>query len=400
MNLFDVIEAAVYKQLVRVDLPHQGSNQHEIDGVKPLREFFGISSKSSGELTWHYFVEDLEPIEEVGGFTFYDARERNPKRTEWRLYYTGEFLHRSEEGDVLLLFRTRHPHNAVHALVFQKGSSWLRSAEKLFGVSSLNPSNFEAFSKESLTSREVGLVAERILETLGIEELQIPSTQTDLQLVLERFNRTFPSTREMSAFAREQAGVAEKSEVDETLTRWLQREEQLFRALEREIVEEKVRAGFRDVDEFVAFSLSVHNRRKSRMGYSLQNQLSALFDFHGLRYEAQAFTEGKNKPDFLFPGAAQYHDSRFDASLLIMLGAKSTLKERWRQILTEAARIPAKHLCTLEPGISVNQTDEIRHYNVQLVIPMAFHETYSEQQKLQIWTVAAFLDFVKTTQAN
>jgi hypothetical protein len=296
--------------------------------------------------------------------------------------------------------RTRHPHNAVHALVFQKGSSWLRSAEKLFGVSSLNPSNFEAFSKESLTSREVGLVAERILETLGIEELQIPSTQTDLQLVLERFNRTFPSTREMSAFAREQAGVAEKSEVDETLTRWLQREEQLFRALEREIVEEKVRAGFRDVDEFVAFSLSVHNRRKSRMGYSLQNQLSALFDFHGLRYEAQAFTEGKNKPDFLFPGAAQYHDSRFDASLLIMLGAKSTLKERWRQILTEAARIPAKHLCTLEPGISVNQTDEIRHYNVQLVIPIAFHETYSEQQKLQIWTVAAFLDFVKTTQAN
>ena len=134
------------------------------------------------------------------------------------------------------------------------------------------------------------------------------------------------------------------------------------------------------------------------MGYSLQNQLSALFDLHGLKYEAQGVTEGKNKPDFLFPGSKQYHDPKFDASLLIMLGAKSTLKDRWRQILTEAARIPSKHLCTLEPGISMNQTGEIKRHGVQLVIPEAFHETYSEQQRNELWTVSAFVGFVKNKQ--
>ena len=42
-----------------------------------------------------------------------------------------------------------------------------------------------------------------------------------------------------------------------------------------------------------------------------------------------------------------------------MLAVKSTCKDRWRQILAEADRLPVKHLLTLEPGISVAQTDEM-----------------------------------------
>jgi hypothetical protein len=202
----------------------------------------------------------------------------------------------------------------------------------------------------------------------------------------------------MSAFARAQVADADVSRGDETLVRWLQREEQLFRALERVIVEERLKKGFEGVDDFVAFSLSVQNRRKSRMGYSLQNQLGALFDSQKLRYEAQAVTEGKNKPDFIFPGSKEYHDRRFDSTLLVMLGAKSTLKERWRQILTEAEKIPSKHLCTLEPGISKDQTDDIAHHSIQLVIPESFHQTYTEKQRPQLWTVSTFVEFVKRKQ--
>ncbi len=202
----------------------------------------------------------------------------------------------------------------------------------------------------------------------------------------------------MSAFARAQAGEVNTSRGDEALVRWLQREEQLFRAVERVIVETRLRNGLKDVDDFVVFSLSVQNRRKSRMGYSLQNQLAALFDSQRLRYEAQAITEAQNKPDFIFPGSAEYHDPRFDAALLVMLGAKSTLKERWRQILTEAEKIPRKHLCTLELAISKNQTDEIAKHAVQLVIPEPFHTTYTAEQKQGLWTVSAFVEFVRGKQ--
>lgn len=131
---------------------------------------------------------------------------------------------------------------------------------------------------------------------------------------------------------------------------------------------------------------------------TVQNQLAALFDSQKLKCEAQAVTEAQNKPDFIFPGSAEYHDPRFDTSLLIMLGAKSTLKERWRQILTEAEKIPRKHLCTLELAISKKQTDEIAKHAVQLVIPEPFQATYTAEQKQQLWTVSAFVEFVRGRQ--
>jgi restriction endonuclease EcoRII-like protein len=100
----------------------------------------------------------------------------------------------------------------------------------------------------------------------------------------------------------------------------------------------------------------------------------------------------------LFPGSKEYHDRQFDSALLVMLGAKSTLKERWRQILTEAEKIPRKHLCTLEPAISKSQTDDIANHAIQLVIPEAFHQTYTDEQKPQLWTVSKFVEFVQQKQ--
>jgi hypothetical protein len=104
------------------------------------------------------------------------------------------------------------------------------------------------------------------------------------------------------------------------------------------------------------------------------------------------------KPDFIFPGSKEYRNERFNAKLLVMLGAKSTLKERWRQLPTEAAKTPRKHLCTLEPSISRDQANEIAKHSVQLVIPESFHQTYADAQKKQLWTISEFVEFVSKMQ--
>jgi hypothetical protein len=49
--------------------------------------------------------------------------------------------------------------------------------------------------------------------------------------------------------------------------------------------------------------------------------------------------EHKSKPDFIFPGIAEYHDPHFDLNKLTMLGVKTTCSDRWRQVLAEADRI-------------------------------------------------------------
>lgn len=82
-----------------------------------------------------------------------------------------------------------------------------------------------------------------------------------------------------------------------------------------------------------------------------------------------------------------------------MLGVKSTLKDRWRQVLAEAARIDHKHLLTLEPGISTHQTDEMVRNGLQLVVPQGLHATYTPEQAGWLMNVRGFIDLVSERDA-
>jgi len=148
----------------------------------------------------------------------------------------------------------------------------------------------------------------------------------------------------------------------------------------------------------ISFSLSVQNRRKSRAGYSLEHHVEALLKARNIKYARQVITEGKSKPDFLFPGQSEYQDPTFSLQKLTMLGSKSTLKDRWRQVLDEADRITHKHLLTLEPGISEAQTDAMRNRNLQLVVPKALHATYKDIQQEWLMDVGQFLKLVEDRQ--
>ena len=180
---------------------------------------------------------------------------------------------------------------------------------------------------------------------------------------------------------------------------WMEREEILFRTLERYLVADRLVKGFDgDVDGFMSFSLSVQNRRKSRVGLALENHLELLFSDYGIRYSRTAITENKSRPDFIFPGHTEYHDPMFNTLNLTMLGVKSTCKDRWRQVLSEADRIKRKHLLTLEAAISSNQTDEMRTKDLQLVLPRRLHATYTDTQQTWLFDVTTFIELVRTRQ--
>ena len=118
-----------------------------------------------------------------------------------------------------------------------------------------------------------------------------------------------------------------------------------------------------------------------------------------MKFQRGVETENKNKPDFLFPGKDAYKDSDYPSQKLAMLGSKSSLKDRWRQVLSEAERIPEKHLLTLEPGISENQTDEMRAKRLQLVVPTKLHSTFRPQQQDWLMDVSGFIGMVAANQS-
>ena len=81
-----------------------------------------------------------------------------------------------------------------------------------------------------------------------------------------------------------------------------------------------------------------------------------------------------------------------------MLSAKTASKDRWQQVLSEAMRILDKHLFTLEPGISENQTDQMRSSRLQLVVPRAIHETYGADQQKWLMSLSDFLELIAGRQ--
>lgn len=134
------------------------------------------------------------------------------------------------------------------------------------------------------------------------------------------------------------------------------------------------------------------------MGLSLEHHLSAVFDTFGLQYCRSAQTENRTKPDFLFSGAEQYWDDKFPNEKLVMMGSKSTCKDRWRQVLSEASKIKNKHLFTLQPSITENQTDEMKANNLQLILPKSVHTTYKPDQQKWLMNLSEFIRFVQDTQ--
>ena len=216
----------------------------------------------------------------------------------------------------------------------------------------------------------------------------------------------FPASEDMSAAARTiQNKVYDHQEYihinpDRKLIDWTNTEYRLFRVLEQARYSEKIRKGFLSVEEFIGTANQVLNRRKSRAGKSLEHHLSAIFDGNKIRYTAQAVTEKNKKPDFIFPSQEAYHDESFSTGKLISLAAKTTCKDRWRQILNEADRLrhENKYLCTLQQGISAAQMDEMQAEKVVLVVPKPYIQTYPKDRQDRIWTLSNFIQYVREVE--
>lgn len=392
----------VVKKLSEVETNPAVSNQHEYNAKKPMDKIFGTEvPKKEFNSSFLYIGDDIS-INADGKMTWYDTRYNHPTRTEWRLYFqTTEVSKRARAGDSL--FICMKTDGTLIIIVAQKDSTIESQLYWLFGLNGLDTEKFVSKTEFDSGDDKIELAARTILEQIGIE-YEDKSVESYLEPMLFEFKGKFPTTREFSEYARNTiADVDPVGDPDTTLVKWVNREEALFKLMEQYLIRERLQKGFVadgevDVDAFIQFSLSVHNRRKSRAGLSLENHIEALLKKQDIIYSHTPVTENKSKPDFIFPCIEVYRDKSFPAMYLTMLGVKSTCKDRWRQVLSEADRIEKKHLLTLESAISENQTNEMIDKQLQLVLPLPIHETYTMTQRAWLYSVKMFLDEVKEKQ--
>jgi hypothetical protein len=403
-HLSQYFTAVVAKRLSAVEANPEKSNQHEFNGTKELKKIFGTGSGEPQQFSAHFvwIGKENEALSSEGLVTWYDARRDHPTRTEYRLYFpTTDVSAVAEEGDLMII--AQRTDGSLMIIIVASESTIENQLLWLFELDMGQGMLFALQEIQDDSDREIDFIVRFILEILGIEVEEPEAAWLDD--LLQGFH-VFPKTNEFSIFARQiLKNVSPMEEPDDTLMQWLDLEEKLFRRLERRIVAKRLQTGFvsedeTDVDGFISFSLSVQNRRKSRAGYALENHLEEIFRVHKVRYSRVVETENRSRPDFLFPGAGQYHDKNFSPKFLTMLGVKTTCKDRWRQILSEAERIETKHLFTLEPGISTFQTDDMIRHSIQLVVPEPIRFTYTPKQNNWLMNLDNFLILVKDRQAR
>ena len=367
-----------------------------------------LSPNDSGETGGHQSGILISSSAKEMLFTKEDMSQHIAKRAvkiKWQddFYTKGCFTWYESKKELRL---TRYTRNFPY-----KGADYTGA---LFVLAKKDDNNYDAFILNSEDEINEYLSAFGLTPAETNRPINIQNVDSSIKekIAIDNFISTltvdFPSSEIMSAAARmiTYQVLLNKSiavdNPDKALLEWTAEEYKLFKTLEQVRYGDQISKGFSSVDQFVVLANQVLNRRKSRAGKSLEHHLAAIFNENGIRYTAQAVTEGNKKPDFLFPSQEAYHDTAFPTESITVLAAKTTCKDRWRQILNEANRLRdgKKFLCTLQQGISAAQMDEMESEGVILIVPKAYIGTYPKDRQDRIWTLARFVKYVKELETE
>jgi hypothetical protein len=134
------------------------------------------------------------------------------------------------------------------------------------------------------------------------------------------------------------------------------------------------------------FYLSLAQSRKARAGKGFEEIHNSLFSMLGYPFTAQAVINGK--PDFIMPSVDYYRKNPMDS---IIFTAKRTIRERWRQIVTEGTRGLGFYLATIDPAVSSEQLSEMMSHRIYMVVPRTLKmEKYNGREN-----VISFMEFFR-----
>lgn len=407
-RLEEVFLGVVGKRLAAVEVHRHGaSNQHEFNGVARVVDLLGPERREHVPCRYA-LLGDEDPYEwHDSWITFYDAREAHPTRSEHRLFYPGgcPVMQRAEPGDPCWIIRGVD--ETIFVVVAEAGSDVAGRLDVLFDTELTRRfvRGFEEGSVSDATAVDLDTEDLDLLEFLGVPmELRAPA-------IVDRAMDTFPpgfglpSSRDLARFVRDQLALDVRGDVDEVFMAWNVATDEVFFALERRLVQVELDDRFAnrasiDVDEFFEMAKSRTNARFSRAGTTFEQHLEAAFRGMGVRYTAQSreLADG-SKPDFLLPGRMEYDDDALVA-LVTFLGAKTTARERWRQLVGEASRVTERFFATRDKAITQASLRKMNDNGVHPVLPQPLIDEFYAQDASQIFSVGAFIDEVKARQGE
>lgn len=145
--------------------------------------------------------------------------------------------------------------------------------------------------------------------------------------------------------------------------------------------EKALRAIILEYPRIDAILLSAAQQRKSRAGYSFEHHIEAMLEAGEVPFEKQVVIEAKKRPDFILPSLALYADpARIDSREALVLSAKTTLRERWKQVGTEMKNCEL-YLATVDENIAANAIEDMAAQGIKLVVPESLKTSDTTEYK-------------------
>jgi hypothetical protein len=137
--------------------------------------------------------------------------------------------------------------------------------------------------------------------------------------------------------------------------------------------------------------LSASQQRKSRAGYSFEHQIEAMLIDGRVPFAKQVVMDAKKRPDFILPSLRQFKSPKPGSQAGLILSAKTTLRERWKQVQREMAGGDL-FLATVDESIAANAIEDMATLGIVLVVPEALKDS-SDTEYVRHTNVVSFKDF-------
>ncbi len=331
----------------------------------------GMNSKHELRITW----QDGRVTESV--ITWYG----NKTRSEYRLTRFGKdfpFLNEGVVGDMLVLISTAPGEALAFVLDFDED---IEEIQTTLGVDAFGRWGIFKDGAPQPEENEDACVERRIREFSGAF-------------------KAFPANDVFSAATLDILRTCSKKfagkPLDNVLVEACKTEYELFRAVERIVCQNDVSGRlFKDIDDFLKVAGSIMNRRKSRAGRSFENHVHSILETASIPHTMRPDLGPDGTPDIVIPGQEAYMDNAFPAESLLVVGLKTTCKDRWRQVTQEGLRVRRKHLITLQQGVTAAQLNQMEAANVSLVVPEPLHKLYPTLIHVKPMTLESFVTLAK-----
>lgn len=136
--------------------------------------------------------------------------------------------------------------------------------------------------------------------------------------------------------------------------------------------------------------LSASQQRKTRAGRSFEHHIAATLKAGRIRFVEQAVTGGR-RPDFVMPTLAVLRKRKRAHGDALVMAAKTTLRERWKQVTSEKLNCDVL-LATVDDRVAPSSIREMAELGIRLVVPETLKTSEEAHYKGQS-NVMSFREF-------